>query len=219
MDTTTAHDYLRRAIVPTEHPEQLPGWCTLDKGTRLLQIARSLPQGARCVELGVHGGRSLVALGLGLALGGHGHLDGIDSYTEADCMEGHHSGSELDQHLHQLWSTTDYDNLLRVALAAVERYGLGPFVSIVRKRNDDAAADYADGSIDLMHLDANHSEPASCRDVTTWLPKMAPSSTWICDDVNWASMGKALELLVAAGFARVELGAEQYWAIYERKAS
>ena len=209
---------MRRAIVPTEHPEQLPGWCTLDKGAHLLQLARALPAPARCVELGVHGGRSLIAIGLGLKLAGHGNIDGIDSYTQDDCMEGHHSDSELDGHLKQLWSTTDYENLLNRALGAIALYDLSAYVRIVRKKNDDAAADYPDGSINLLHLDANHSEPASCRDVATWLPKMAPASLWVCDDVNWPSMAKALGLLEAAGFKQVKLGDEGYWAVYRRKS-
>jgi predicted O-methyltransferase YrrM len=219
MDQATAYDIIARVCEPGPSLQQLPGWCTVPKGKRLVDIAQSMPAEARCVELGVHGGRSLIALGAGLRLADRGgHVVGIDSYTRDDCMEGHHTDSELDKNLDQLWSGTDYENLLNVASHAIELHGLAAFVSIVRKRADDAVHDYADGAIDLIHLDANHSEPASCRDIVTWLPKMAPSSTWICDDVNWPSMTKALDLLVAGGFKRVELGAEQYWAVYRREA-
>jgi len=192
----------------------LPGWCNPHKAKRILRIAvqSAALGGERGVELGVYGGRSLVALALGYKLAGRGAVDGIDSWSREDCLEGQQS--EVDQ---QLWGRdTDYEALVQHTLNGVERFGVKDVARVVRKRTTDALDDYENGSIDLIHLDSNHSELTSCRDVTAWLPKMAPSSVWIADDTNWPSMQKALRILESAGFGRIETGPDDFWAVYQR---
>jgi hypothetical protein len=188
----------------------LPGWCTPDKARVLVRLAMNHP--GRCVELGVHGGRSFVALAMGLRLAGRGRIDGIDSYSAADCLEG--DQSEVDK---KLWSQdTDYERLLKAAHDGIDRHCLLAQARILRLRGDIAVRTYADESIDLIHLDGNHSELVSCRDVAAWLPKMAKIATWVADDTNWPSMQKALGMLEAGGFRRTYQGAEGYWSVYSR---
>lgn len=192
----------------------LPGWCTPFKAKRIMHCAAGVAErgGGRAVELGVYGGRSLVALALGLKLFGRGCIDGIDSWSKEDCLEGEQS--DVDK---KLWGQdTDYEALVRHTLDGVKRFGVEEFARVVRKRTSEALSDYEDGSIDLMHLDSNHSELVSCRDVTAWLPKMAAQSVWISDDTNWPSMQRALAILEAAGFRRIETGPDNFWAVYAR---
>jgi len=212
MTTIDQADEIVLAVCePGPLPWQLPGWCTTDKGKRLVRIAAA--SGAeRCVELGVHGGRSLVALALGLQVAGHGKIEGIDSYSAEDCLEG-----ELpDEATRQTWVAMDYEATYAAATGAIKRHGLEDVASIIRMRGDVRALDYPSGSIDLIHVDGNHTELVSCRDMTTWLPRMAPKSTWIADDTNWPSMQKALGMLQRAGFRLVEKGSEGYWSVYAR---
>lgn len=192
----------------------LPGWCNPHKAKRIMHVAaEAAALGAvRAVELGVYGGRSLVAIALGLKLAGRGKIDGIDSWSKEDCLEGQQS--DVDR---KLWGEdTDYEALVRHTLDGVKRFGVDEYARVVRKRTTEALSDYEDGSIDLMHLDSNHSELVSCRDVTAWLPKMAERSVWIADDTNWPSMQRALGLLEAAGFRRIETGPDNFWAVYAR---
>jgi Methyltransferase domain len=188
----------------------LPGWCTYDKAKRIMRVAAQ--SGAdRCVELGVYGGRSLVAIALGLKSTGKGIVDGIDSWDPKDCLEG--DQTDVDR---KLWGQdTDYEDLYRRATAALKDWDVEAHARIVRARGSDAVSAYADGSLSLIHVDGNHSELVSCRDLHDWLPKMAARSTWIADDTNWASMQKAVRLLHAAGY-RQEVGAEGYWSIFTR---
>lgn len=209
----TTEEIIRRVCEPSEFSEQLSGWCTVDKARRLVAIASRLPQPASCVEVGVHGGRSLVALAAGLRAAGYGQIIGVDSYAAADCLEG--DQSDVDK---QLWSTTDYEALYREAVSAIERrdYGISTYASVMRERSEAFSRCVVDASLNLIHLDGNHSELVSCRDVAMWLPKMRSQSVWICDDTNWPSMQKALGMLEAAGFKRTEIGSEGYWSVYER---
>jgi predicted O-methyltransferase YrrM len=192
----------------------LPGWCDAHKAKRIARVAIEMTAlgGERAVELGVYGGRSLIALALGLQLAGRGTIDGIDSWSREDNLEGDQAEVYV-----KLWGQdTNYEECLRHTLDGVQRFGVQDFARVVRKRTDEAATDYENGSIDLIHLDSNHTELVSCRDMTTWLPKMASKSIFIADDTNWPSMQRALGILEAAGFTRSETGPDNFWAVYHR---
>lgn len=188
----------------------LPGWCTFPKAKRLVRIAYG--SGVEfAVELGVHGGRSLISMALGFKLAGYGMAEGIDSYVKVDTLEGEHQTSEI-----QLWNTTDFDHVLDRAQDGIKRAGVTEYARIIRKRGDDAVIGYPDGRIGLFHLDGNHSELVSQRDVTAWLPKMALKSTWIIDDTQWPTMQPALRIVEAGGFRVVEKGENDFWRVYVR---
>ena len=189
----------------------LPGWCTYDKAKRLVRIA-SESGVSHAVEIGVHGGRSLISLALGFKLAGKGTIDGIDSYSFDDCMEA--GTPEQDQR--PLWSTMDFALVFDRATDGLQRFGVAEVARIIRKRADDAVSDYTDGALGLIHLDGNHSTLVSCRDVKAWMPKMAPKATWISDDTNWPSMQPALQLIQSYGFRLVEAGSEGYWSVFAR---
>jgi hypothetical protein len=183
------------AAIESELP-RLPGWCTTAKGKRLAALAEGA---ALCVELGVYGGRSLVAVGLALQDQGRGRLDGVDPYAVEAALEGD-NGPAVDA----VWQATAFASVERAARSAVERLGLGDRVRFVRARSLDAVRDYADGSVDLLHQDSNHSELVSCREVVAWAPKLRPGGLWVFDDSDWATTRAAQRLLLERGFTEQE---------------
>jgi hypothetical protein len=213
MDLALVDELIGCATSPTGRDDypQLPGWCTLEKGKRLARIVLET-QPALCVELGVHGARSLISIALGLKLKGSGIVEGIDSYSCADSVE-----HEENPDVHQVYGATDFEALRESALAAIARFGVGHIARLRRSRSAEAAADYDDGSVDLIHLDANHSEIPSCADVDAWLPKVRTRAVWICDDTNWPSMTLALCKLRSAGFRLTESGPHDSWGVYRRE--
>jgi hypothetical protein len=183
----------------------LPGWCTVEKGKRVA----ALTYGAElCVELGVFGGRSLVAIGLALLDQDRGRADGIDPYTASAALEG-----ENDRANDAWWSGIAYDDIAAIARDAVRSLSLGGRVRLVRARSAEAVLDYADGSVDLLHQDSNHSELVSCQEVTLWAPKMRSRGTWVFDDVNWPTTQAAQRMLLERGFT--ELEDHHLWKVFQ----
>jgi len=182
----------------------IPGWCTPEKGKRMAAIAHGA---SLCVELGVFGGRGLLAMALALKDAGRGRADGIDPYTADAALEGtnHPQNAEW-------WSGLDYPAIERGAREAIERLELTSLARLVRKRSADAVVDYVDQSIDVLHQDSNHSEEVSCEEVVLWVPKMRPRGIWIFDDTDWTTTKRAQEMLVGRGFALLEDHAK--WKVF-----
>ena len=189
--------------------ENLPGWCTPSKGKRMAALAR---HAHLCVELGVFGARSLISIALALqeSRSGWARVDGIDPYTPAASLEGTNDARNS-----EWWSKLDYEAIAREAQTALYRLGLVPYAHLIRMRSCDVVDFYGDGTLDLLHQDANHSEETSCEEVARWAPKIRPGGLWLADDTNWESTQKAQRELVTLGF--VELEDHITWKVYRRQ--
>jgi predicted O-methyltransferase YrrM len=190
---------------------KLPGWCTTDKAKRMAHYVELAGQkhAPLCVELGVFGGRSLLAMSLAVhhLLGGKGTVFGIDPYTADAALE-----TVIEKEHQDWWSAMDYEDILRQARAGIAKHGLNTFTKILVQRSQEAAPDFLPGSIDVCHQDSNHSEQVSCGEVAAWAPKMRDGGFWIFDDTNWASTQLAQKFLLDLGFQRIE--SHESWAVF-----
>ncbi len=57
------------------------------------------------------------------------------------------------------------------------------FSTLLRSSFDEALTHFADGSIDLLHIDGHHTEAAARHDVDAWLPKLRPGGILLMHDV------------------------------------
>lgn len=117
-------------------------------------IAPELPNPCTVVELGTAQGRSAMFLDEVLVALGHRDRSAIwcvDSWEDAPMRLGFYG------HLFHL-GTEEKASLLRP----------------VRARTDHAHRLFEDGSIDLLFVDADHSEAGVLKDLALWAPKIAP---------------------------------------------
>lgn len=63
------------------------------------------------------------------------------------------------------------------------------FSVLLRSTFDEALAQFADESIDLLHLDGHHSEEAARHDLQKWLPKLRPGGILLVHDVTMRKRG------------------------------
>lgn len=194
-------------IIDRELP-QIPGWCTPEKGKRMASLALGTQL---CVELGVFGGRGLVALALPLALQGSGRAHGVDPFTAAASIDGTNDPAN-----NEWWSALDYEAIARSAQETLYRLDLVRHAQIIRMRSVDVVGFYRDKSVDLIHADSNHSQEISCAEVELWAPKIKVGGFWIADDTNWPSTQTAQKLLAERGFVRVE--DHDTWAVFRKEA-
>jgi hypothetical protein len=196
---------------------QLQGWCSPYKGHRLAAWAFESPT-PLCVELGVFGGRGLLALAVGLKGRRAGQAHGIDPYTAAAQMkEG--TPIPMPQEMLLYWRDLDYEAVMRGAEDGLRRGDLQDVARIIRKRSQDAAGDYQPETVGVLHQDGNHTEEVSSDEVARWTPLLHPSGVWVIDDYHWPTTQRAQRLLRDRGFVMIERCMREgtdAWAAYQR---
>ena len=178
-----------KLIARLKNINHLEGWCTTDKAEHMAQIILDR-RPHLIVEIGVFGGRSAIAMGMACQEAGCGEVIGIDPWTKAAAVEGGTS-PESDE----WWSKLDYEKIYSGALGATRALGVDDVVRFERTHDTVMLGEFLDGTIDLLHLDSNHSELVSVRSVRDWTPKMRPGGILLVDDSHWASQARAVELL------------------------
>jgi len=167
-------------------PVLLEGWSTPARGIEMAELILETKPDV-VVELGVFGGRSLIAQALALKFNGRGMIYGIDPWKTEAALEGENQANQ------EWWAKVDLHQMHKATMEAVWRLELEPFVTIIRQRSEHCAMLF--GNADIISIDGNHSEVASCRDVTLYAPLLAPGGYIWMDDTNWESTRKAMALL------------------------
>jgi hypothetical protein len=113
--------------------------------------AEELPDGARCVEIGVLHGRSIIRLAERLVALGKTHceLTGIDLWADRGNRE------------------ACFQNLAHRTSGAARQ-----LIHLVEGDSVESAMRFADGVLELVFIDANHTKPAVSRDVPAWMRKV-----------------------------------------------
>jgi predicted O-methyltransferase YrrM len=127
---------------------------------------------------------------------GRGDVVGIDPYSAEAAVQtdDHDRGIDLIE-----WTrTVDWEAIYSEVCAAIEHWGLKDRCRLTRTRSEDAAADFAPESVDLLHVDGNHDRAAVTRDVELFLPKMQAGGLVVLNDVSWPSVRDTYERLLAS---------------------
>lgn len=205
-------DRLRHEIVELISLKRKPiieGWMTQEKGEALAGLVIDhKPQ--LCVEIGVFGGRSMFAQALALRENGMGIIWGVDPWTLDAALEG-----DIGEANKKWWSENmNLEEIYLGFLRAALDLQLTKQCRWVRERGEVVAKMFANNSIDICHLDSNHSELCSTRDVQIWMPRVKPGGFLVMDDVDWGTQAKALKMVEGAKF-KVAQKAQTY-AVFQK---
>jgi predicted O-methyltransferase YrrM len=162
---------IRDAMVP------LQGWTTPERGFEMADaIFETRPK--IVVEIGVFGGRSLVAQALAMRASGHGGLVvGIDPWRKEAALEGENEDNR------KWWTAVDIEKVHRDAVNAIWSRNLQSHCVIIRSASQHVASLFP--RVDMLFIDGNHA--MAMRDVEMWGPKVPPGGYIFADDADWNS--------------------------------
>lgn len=169
--------------------QKLEGWATIEKATAMTDLILELKP-KTVVEIGVFGGRSLIPQGMALRDLGFGHIFGIDPWKTIDAIEGNPGEENI-----KWWSDLDLHDIHKGCMKAIWKEELDNWITILRCTSIQALALIP--KIDILHIDGNHTELASCRDVDYFLPNVRRGGYVWFDDIDWPSTKAAIQKLEA----------------------
>jgi len=169
----------------------MDGWCDPAKANHAFDMVVAKDP-SLIVEIGVFAGRSLIAFALGLEqVGREGTVVyGVDPWAASDAI----CNNEGEAVTTEWWNNVDYNRMKLQCQSVVNQLGVTDRVRLVQKSSVEAYADIP-GEINMLHIDGNHSQWDSCRDVTVWVDRVKTGGIIYLDDEDWASTKNAQELL------------------------
>jgi hypothetical protein len=186
----------------------MEGWSTPEKCWHLAKTI--IDTNAKLtVELGVFGGRGLIAMAMAHRHQNYGIAWGFDPWLWEACVEGKNA-PENDE----WWKKVDLKSIYKGFVNHVLMHALEEYCYWARLKSQNAVKLFDDDSIDIIHQDSNHSEEISCDEVNRWKNKVKVGGLWFQDDIDWPTTKKAQELIIKSGYERVFTNDK--WAVYKR---
>jgi len=188
----------------------MEGWCTHEKACVLFKLVED-HKPEICVEIGVFGGRSVIALASGCKAVGKGIVFGIDPWNVPACLEG-----QNDEPNNSWWASVPWDKVIREYYHKLQEYDLLEYTSHFRLHDTQCLKFFNENSIDMIHFDSNHSEEVSCRTVRDWWPKLKNGAIIIMDDIDWEGQAKSVGVMRELGIE--DLADYQRYAVYRKRS-
>ncbi len=186
----------------------LEGWCSPEKAAILYDLVRN-SDSQITIELGVYGGRSLIAMAMAHKDKGSGFTIGFDAYSTKVCVEG--TNSPLNN---EYWEKQDLQKIYHGTIDSIKKLGVDDYCSVVKMKSQTAGLLIRDNCIDILHQDSNHNVETITAELELWTPKLKKGALWIADDVQWVEAKDAYAKIPEYGF---DLIADHYeWAVYKK---
>lgn len=200
------NDELKNQIEAAVGP--LDGWTTPERGLKMAELVLKV-RPRLVVELGVFGGKSLIPQAMAVRHNDMGVVVGIDPWKVEPALEGENDANR------EWWSkSVNLEEIHRKTMGAIWQHHLDRWAVIIRATSQDAAP--VIGEIDILNIDGNHSEVASCRDVSNYLPKVRAGGFVWMDDADWNSTKPAQKMMDEHCDLIEDAG---HWRLYQKKSN
>jgi len=164
--------------------------CYYEKAVKMMDLIY-LTRPTLCAEIGVLGGGSIYPTACALKFLKRGKVIGIDPWDFAHCAMGH----SPDEEIYQWWAKKDMEVVFWAFVDLIATHDLGDYCEVIRSDEVNAVSSFQDRSIDILHIDGNHSETIALLDAKLYLPKVKKGGYIWFDDVDIPTTGKAVSYL------------------------
>jgi hypothetical protein len=174
-------------------PLDFGGGCGFFKGLMMASLIVGNEM-SLAVEIGVYRGRSLVPQALAFQAIGSGRVVGVDPYSATEALQ--NDDHEIPREQFEKFSMgADWEGIYAETSDRLVRLGVREHSELLRMTSSEAAATFADGSIDMLHVDGNHDLAPVLDDLKRYLPKMKRGGYLVMDDASWRAIRPAMDLL------------------------
>jgi len=164
------------------HLSSISGWCSPQKAEKMMDVIYQA-QPEVCVEIGVFGGSSIYPTALALSYQQQGIVYAIDPWSKEECLRGYDSNDPN----YVWWNMIDLEDIYQGFLGVLERHHLTDYCVVMRTTSKNAVHSFADQSIDILHVDGNHTEGESFADVDLFFSKVKVDGYIWLDDLKWTT--------------------------------
>jgi len=190
----------------------MDGWCSDEKRDVLQEICDN-ENTCKVAEIGVYKGKSVIYMAQSLKKHG-GLVYAIDPWTVKAVQQGYDNTDTN----YKWWTKLDYSKTYNNFQENVQTYGVQETIVEVRGESQDVFDQFKDESLDLLHIDGNHSRLCSTRDVLLYFNKVKKGGYIMMDDTNWKTTFNAQRELLRLGAVEVKSCEGRPWALYKRNA-
>jgi hypothetical protein len=134
--------------------QNIPGWCCTEKATRMMDLAYGLKPEVY-VEVGVFGGSSFFPVAKTLQYNGNGVSYAIDPWDNPPCLIGGDPKNNM------WWSKIDLRKVMHDFMDLMHTNALDPYYCLMRMTSEQSVHLFKEESVDILHIDGNHSEPSA----------------------------------------------------------
>jgi len=180
----------KKEVLFYQEEKYILGWCSREKAEKLMDLIFDTHPKI-CVEIGVFGGSSIYPTVSALKYLNEGVVYAIDPWSKEECLKGYTPGDPN----YVWWSNLNIEGIYQAFQTMLKRFDLVPFCKTLRMSSEQAVLYFQDGSIDILHIDGNHTQEVALADVKMFLPKVKKGGYIWFDDVNWSSTNKAVKYL------------------------
>jgi predicted O-methyltransferase YrrM len=129
------------------------------------------------VEIGVFGGASVIPMAMALQAIGSGRVYGIDPWEAGESVVG------MEDANYEWWNNLNHEDIYIGFINALIFNKLTNYCIPLRATSEQAAPLF--DVIDMIHIDGNHSEEKSWKDVELYFDKVRSGGIIVFDDISW----------------------------------
>jgi hypothetical protein len=157
------------------------GWC--DYKDLYSHIAKTLPDGASIVEIGSWQGQSIIHVCQRLQdLGKTANVHCVDTFL-----------GEENQPAHVDIVASHGGSIRHVFDQNIQAAAVSGMITVHQGDSAESAADFEDGSLDFIFIDAAHDYVSVVKDLAAWWPKLKHDGIFAGHDYPWHEVKKAVD--------------------------